>query len=103
MELSRIDCQYVDLEVTATLRDGTAATLTGVDVAILPYRTRPTAATAWTASTYAAGVATVLISGPDAGGVPNALVVPDGGGELWVRVVDAPEVDAARVAFISVD
>lgn len=99
--LSRIDRLYRDYDVAATLRDGGPATLTGVDVALLPPRTTPTAATAWTTATYAAGTATVLLAGPDAAGL-GALVVPATGADLWVRVTDTPEVDAQRVERITV-
>lgn len=102
MNLNRIDCQYVDIAVTATLRDGSPATLAGVDVAVLAPRRTPTATTAWTAATYTAGTATVLLAGPDSAGAPDAVAVPEGGGDLWIRVLDAPEVDAARIARISV-
>lgn len=100
-QLSRIDRQYRDYTVTATKKDGTPATLTGVDVAILPPRSRPTLSTTWTAATYAAGVATVLLAGPDAD--PSAaVVVPTGGGDLYIRVTDTPEIEAERVERITV-
>lgn len=102
MELNRIDCQYVDITVTATLRDGDPATLTGVDVAVVPTRTTPTSSTPWVASTYSAGVATVLLAGPDADNNPAAISVPSSGADLWIRVVDTPEVDAARVDRITI-
>lgn len=99
--LSRIDRVYRDYDVTATLRTGGPATITGVTVALLTPRTTPTAATVWTTATYAAGVATVLLAGPDADPT-GAVVVPSGGADLWIRVSDSPEIDAARVERISV-
>ena len=42
MDLSRIDRIYAKITVTAKLDDGSPATLTGVDVALLPVRTRRT-------------------------------------------------------------
>lgn len=101
MEISRIDRQYVDIDVTATRRDGTPAALTGVDVALLPVRVSPTSATTWTPAAYANGTATVLVAGPEAGG-SGAIVVPLAGADLWVRVTDQPEVDAAKITRISV-
>jgi hypothetical protein len=100
-QLSRIDRKYRDYTVTATLKNGAPATLTGVDVALLAPRSRPTAATVWTAATYAAGVATVLLAGPDASPT-SAVVVPSGGADLWIRVTDSPEVDAEPVERITV-
>lgn len=101
MILNRIDKQYVEIDVTATLANGDAAPLDGVDVALLAPRHTPTAATTWTAATYAAGTATVLLAGPEANPT-GALVVPSGGADLWIRVTDEPEVDAARVERVSV-
>jgi dihydrofolate reductase len=102
VDLNRIDCQYVDITVTATLRNGEPAPLTAVDVAVLTQRATPTADTSWTAAVYSDDIATVLLAGPDAQPDIGALTVPVGGGDLWIRVVDAPEVDAARIARINV-
>lgn len=96
MILNRIDRQYVDIDVTATLRNGQPATLTAVDVALIPPRTSPTAATVWTPASYANGTATVLLAGPDASPT-DALPVPAAGADMWIRITDSPEIDAARV------
>lgn len=101
MQLNRIDRKYAKVTVTATDADGDPTPLTAVDVALLPVGSTPKAATAWTASTYADGVATVLLAGPDADPT-NALPVPAAGADLWIRVVDIPEVDAAKVGRIAV-
>lgn len=101
LTLSRIDRLYREFTVTATLANGNPATLTGVDVALLPVGSTPKAATVWTASTYAGGVATVLLAGPDASPT-NAIVVPPEGGDVWIRVTDTPEVDAEKVERVSV-
>lgn len=101
LELARVERLYRDYTVTAVLRNGSPATVSGVDVALIPPRTTPSASTAWTATTYAAGVATVLLAGPDAAG-SGAVVVPAAGADLWLRVVDNPEVDVARVERIAV-
>lgn len=99
MELGRIEVQYVDIDVTATLRSGAPATISGVSVALVPPRTQPTAATVWTAAAYVAGVATVLLAGSEAvaGG---ALTVPLGGADLYILVNDTPEKDAVKVGRI---
>lgn len=99
--LSRIDRVYRDYDVTATDKDGAPAVLTGVTVALLTPRTSPTAATVWTAADYDAGTATVLLAGPDADDT-DALVVPSGGADLWIKAADSPEIDAERVERISV-
>lgn len=101
MDLSRIDVLYAHIDVTAVLYDNTPATLTGVDVALLAPRTTPDADTVWTASVYTTGTAVILLAGPEAV-EPAALTVPIGGVDLWIRVTDTPEIDAARVARITV-
>jgi hypothetical protein len=101
MELNRIEVQYVDIDVTATLRNGTPATLTGVSVALVAPRAQPTGATTWTTATYTNGTATVILAGPDAT-ASGALTVPAGGADLWILVTDNPEIDAAKVGRISV-
>ena len=101
LTLSRIDRLFRDYTVNAELRDGTPATLSGVDVALLPPRATPTASTVWTAADYLNGTFTVLLAGPDAA-AEGALTVPSGGADLWARVIDNPEIDAERIERISV-
>lgn len=101
MDLNRIEVQYVDIDVTATLRDGTPAVLAGVSVTLVAPRARPTGTTTWTPAVYADGTATVLLAGPDAT-ASGALTVPTGGADLWILVTDNPEKDAAKVGRITV-
>jgi hypothetical protein len=101
VNLSPIDRRYVHFPVSATLADGTPVTLAGVDVTVLPFRSTPSAATSWTAASYSSGQATVLVTGP-AADPTGALPLPAGGGELWARITDNPEVQAVPVGFISV-
>lgn len=101
LTLSRVDRLYRDYTVTATLRDGSPATLAGVDVALLTPRGTPDADTSWTAADYTDGIAVVLLAGPDAAG-NGALVVPADGADLWLRVTDSPEVQAVRVDRVTV-
>lgn len=101
MNMSPIDVVYVKIPVTAKLADGTAATVTGIDVAVVPKRTGIDAATVWTASAYAAGTATVLLAGP-AATATGALPVPSGGADLWIRDADSPEITAVKVGSISI-
>lgn len=101
LTLSRVDRLYRRYAVTATLAGGGAATITAVDVAFLPPRATPTSTTTWTPTTYTTGVATILIAGPDAAG-NGALVIPADGADVWLRVVDSPEIDAERVERITI-
>lgn len=101
MDLNRIERKYAKVTATATDADGAPATLTGVDVALLAPHATPTATTTWTASTPVNGKWRILLAGPDASPT-DALVVPSGGADLWIRVTDVPEVDAARVERITV-
>jgi glucosylceramidase len=100
VELTRVSRLYVEIDVAATLPGGGSATISGVDVALLPVGSGPDASTAWSAATYATGTATVLLAGPDAGG-SGAIVVPSDA-DLWAKVTDSPEIDAAKVTRVSV-
>lgn len=97
-QLSRIDRVYRHYDVTATLADGTPATLAGVDVALLAVHGKPTAATGWTPTAYTDGTATVLLAGPDAD--PTGAVPVQRKADLWIRVTDTPEVVATFVETI---
>jgi hypothetical protein len=101
VHITRITKKYVDVQVAATLRTGGAATLTGIDVAALPPGGKPRADTIWTPAQFTAGVATFLVAGPDANAT-DALQVPEGGCDIWGRIVDQPEVDVARLVQLIV-
>lgn len=102
--MSRIDRTVRTWDVTNTLANGVPASIPGVDIALLAPRTSPTAAMAasWVASTYSSvtGKATILLAGPEADST-GALVVP-ATADLWMRVTDAPEVEAVFVERITV-
>jgi hypothetical protein len=102
MILPRVACKYDDVTVAATLPNGQPATLAGVDMALVLPGGSPDRATVWKASTYANGVASILIAGPEYPTPPDgALVASPAGGDLWARVTDTPEVDAALVDRIT--
>lgn len=101
LSLSRIDRIDLHIPVTATLADSTPADLAGVDVALLAPRTTPTAATTWTSAAYTGGVAVVLVAGPDADPT-GALAIPAGGADVWLRVVDNPEVQAVCAGRVTI-
>ena len=100
-ELSRVDrlIRTYDLATIPLGGDG-AATPSAVLVALLPPRSGPSAATVWTSVTYAAGIVTVLLAGPDAD--PTGAVVVPASADLWMKVVDTPEIDAVKVERITV-
>ena len=98
MNLAQSAIKYWDVTVTATLANGSPATLTGVNMAIVPPGASPNHATPWLAASYSNGVASILVAGPEYQNPPgNALVVPPVGGDLWAQVVDNPETDAKLV------
>lgn len=102
MQLPRIAAKFADVTASATLADGTPASIFGMDFAIVPPGASPTATTVWLSSTPGDGGFTILLAGPAVTPVPDgALVVPEPGGDLWARVVDVPETDAALVERIS--
>ncbi len=98
MNLSRVACKYVDIELTATLSNGENAPLAGVDVTVVRAGDSPDEATTWVATQYANGRATFMLAGPDAiNPPPAAVLVTEPGGDVWCRVVDQPETDAAMI------
>jgi hypothetical protein len=104
--LPRVAAKFADITVTATLANGNPATITGVSVAIVPPGSLPTASTVWVAANWASPVAQVLLIGPLCSPTsPPAyqLTVPSVGGDLWARVIDNPEVDAALVDHIELE
>lgn len=100
MDLSLIDKVYATFPLTVKDSSGNTVTPSTVDVAFLPFRRSPDVGTVWTSASYAAGSVTVLLAGPLADPT-GAVVAPSGGGELWVRITDSPEVEAVRVAWVS--
>jgi hypothetical protein len=99
--LTRISRMYRTYDVEATLSNGDPAELAGVDIALLVPGSTPKVDTTWSAAAYVNGVATVLLAGPDADDT-DALVVPAGGADLWIKVTDTPEIDAEKIERISV-
>lgn len=107
---SRVTAEFVRWTVLPVDAAGNLLTITGVDAALLPYRSRgPTAATVWKPAVFVApvgatpGSAKILVVGPD-GTDPLAagfrMATTDFGGDLWARVVDSPEVDPEFIARI---
>lgn len=100
---SRVTELYVQWPVTPTDASGAPVVISGVQAALLPYRSKgPTTSTVWRTAVYNAGVgalpgsAKILIAGPDAsdpGSNGFRMASSDFGGDLWARVVDNPEVD----------
>lgn len=101
LTISRIDRIVRSYNVVATLGTGVPDVISGIEVALLPPRVAPDINTAWTAAQYASGTATVLYAGPDADET-GAIVVPTGGADVWMRVIDSPEVQAVKVERITV-
>lgn len=113
MDFSRIDRRPVTVTITATNADSTPAVLDSVHVGLLPFSKKsPTATDQWLATDYevlppdANGVVRgrfdVLVAGPDAN-TAGALVLPPGGGRLWIKdpAADATQaVPAGRINLI---
>lgn len=101
MQIAGVDRIYAHMTVTATLFDGTAAAVTGIQAAVLRRGTAPSAATPWTSATLVNGRWRVLLAGPYADPA-GAIVVPATGGDLWARVTDNPEVQTVKVENVDV-
>jgi hypothetical protein len=96
LTLSRIDKR----QRTYTVADNLGGTYTTIDVALLPVRSSPTAATVWTSVPYAAGVATVVWAGPDADSSGAIVVTADA--DMWIKGTNAPYVQAVKDERITV-
>jgi hypothetical protein len=94
--MSRVDKR----QRTYTVADSLAGTYATVDVALLRVGASPTVATVWSSVPYAAGVATVVWSGPDADAT-GAVVVP-ASADVWMKGTAAPYVEAVKVERITV-
>ena len=81
--------------------DGQATTVTGAKLALLPPRTRPTAATTWTTVTVTANKFTVDYARPGATDLSGAILVPDTGADVYVRGISGTYDDAERVERIT--
>lgn len=101
MNISPIDRVYAHIAITATDSTGATVSLTSVDVAALPFRADPTAATSWVAAPVTNGAAQVLVAGP-AADPSGAIPIPVSGARLWMRVTSNPEVQAVPLDFVSV-
>jgi hypothetical protein len=97
-ELGRTTKKIMHADLTVTLESGAPAIPSGgVDVVLVPQRTRPTTTSPWRpADAYdgSTGETRFTVAGPNADPT-DAHVVPAAGADVWVRVRDFPEVDEA--------
>lgn len=101
--ITPITVRVAEVDVEATDAKKNPVILDAVEMAFLPRYVSPDATTVWTHAVYRDDVATITVVGPEA--VTDSatyLRVPTGGGVLWGRAVDNPEVDAFAIAFFSV-
>lgn len=102
---SRVTVKFLRIPLTASLADKSPATLEAVGVALLPQRSSPDKTTTFAPANVEAGntpgafVATILAAAPDAD-APDAVLVPEGGADIYARNVDTPEVEAELVGHI---
>ncbi len=91
MEIARTGVEIFHIDLTATLYDGTPATLTSCDFTFAA-RGGPTADATWVTGTVTDGEAAITVAGPEVDPAPeNALVCPAPRGRLDGRDVDTPE------------
>jgi hypothetical protein len=82
MELPRTARKPVEVDVVATLPNGSPATVTGVRFAFCDHG-GPTSATAWTDGSYNAPTGGIVLAGRDAASTGGALVLTVARAELW--------------------
>jgi hypothetical protein len=101
LHLSRIARKYLYPNATVTLADGTKVDPSSVDVVLLLGRGTPTGDTEWTEVPLSPQGRRILVAGPDADPT-DAVVIPPGGADLWIRVLDEPEVDVTESRRIEI-
>lgn len=104
--LPKVTTKLAHITPTITLYDGTPASASGMDVAIIPPGTTPTALTTWVAALWDGTKGVVLLIGPAAtvASPPSYhLNIPATGGDLWARILDNPETDAALIDHIELE
>lgn len=102
IHMTRIDRVPVTVTVTATNADGSAGTVTGLDVAAVPTSGGPDASTKWRATTFATGTGSFTLSGPDADPT-GAVAIPAAGAALYVRDTGADHTQATLAGRVSID
>lgn len=102
LEMYRTDRVERDYTVTVTDKFGAPVTVTSVQVAILPHRTTPAAATTWAAKTVTAGVVTLIYAAPDATPVAGDLLPAAGLSDVFFRDVNATFTDATLIEVVTV-
>lgn len=100
MNFSPVSRKNVYLTLTARLASGQLTSIAGASVAVVPPREAPSSSTTWVDAVWNSPVARILVAGPQADPT-GALVLPSGGGDLWVRITDATEVDAVFAVRIN--
>ncbi len=102
MKLNRAARKYVDIPVQVKLRNGKVVSVATIDVAILAPGTSPVLSTVWTTVPVTANRATILLLGPEAVVVPGGFMIPLAGADVWIRIIDAVEIDPVKVEHVSV-
>lgn len=92
----RID---VEFPLSGKNANGTAATLTTVQLAVLPVDAKPSKRTTWRAVTYTGGTVKFIAAGVDADAT-DAFVVRQPGGDAYARVIGASRSQAVKVGRI---
>lgn len=102
MRISRITRIDITLALDARLANGVPVSVSTIGVALMHPHISPNEATVWTSTAYSAGTATITVCGEDAGNTTGALIVPDTGADLWVKVDTGTEVEVAKIERIAV-
>jgi hypothetical protein len=99
LTLGLLDRQHWPIDVAA-LYGSLPAGATGYSVTLVPPRSVPTSGNVWTPTTYASGIATVLLAGPNAD--PTGALVVTGSADLWILPVGGTDVREMKVGRIAV-
>jgi hypothetical protein len=101
LRMSRVARKFLYPNAVATLADGTKADPEQVYVVLLPGRDTPDDDTPWVAVPDSQDGRRIMVAGASADPT-DALVVPVGGVDLWIRTIDGPEVDVVESRRIEI-
>jgi hypothetical protein len=103
LELYRTDRVQKTYTLDVKDENGAPVTITSIQVALLPMRTTPTAATVWVTKTVDTGnKVTLTYAAPDATAQAGDLLPPVGGSDLYFNDVNGTFRDATRDERVTV-
>jgi hypothetical protein len=95
LRMSRVARKFLYPNAVVTLPDGTKVDPQQVDIVLLSGKATPDGDTQWTPVPNTEDGYRILVAG-SAADPTDAVVIPPGGVDLWIRVVDNTEIDVTE-------